>query len=163
MTLFTVNTGCRQGEVMALRWSWQVANLPAFLIPAKYHKTGDKTGVRLVICNSVAWSIVEAQRGRNTAFVFTRDGHPVRTFYGRAWKLARAKVGLPDVRVHDLRHTFATRLASCGVADADIGLLLGHVSGGVTSRYIARDVERLLQEAEKVVTMKREPVLRVVG
>jgi integrase len=163
MMLFTVNTGCRRGEVMALRWSWQIQNLPAFLIPPEFHKTGRTTGTRLVVCNSIAWSVVEGQRGKHSDFVFTYNGKPVKTFYGRAWKQSRTKVGLPKVRVHDLRHTFATRLAAEGVSEADVGFLLGHSSGTVTRRYIAPDIARLLQEAEKVVTMRQEPVLKIVG
>lgn len=163
MALFAVNTGCRRGEVMELRWSWRIAGMMAFLIPPDFHKTGEKTGTRLIVCNSTAWSVVEEQMGNHPEFVFTRGNRPVKTFYGRAWKQARAEAGLEHVRVHDLRHTFATRLAACGVTEADVGLLLGHVSNKVTTGYIAPDVERLLLQAEKVVGMKREPVLRVVG
>ncbi len=51
MTLFAVNTGCRRGEVTALRWSWQIQGQHAFLIPPEFHKTGNTTGNRLIICN----------------------------------------------------------------------------------------------------------------
>ncbi len=163
MTLFAVNTGCRRDEVMALRWSWQIKGQPAFLIPPEFHKTGRTTGDRLIICNSVAWSIVSEQRGKNPEYVFTRSGYPVRTFYGRAWKQSRISAGLPNVRVHDLRYTYATRLAAADVSEADIGFLLGHTSGKVTRRYIAPDVTRLLQITEQVVAMRYEPVLKIVG
>ena len=72
-------------------------------------------------------------------------------------------MGLDRVRVHDLRHTFATRLEAAGVPRSDVAELLGHAASGVTRRYIAPDITRLLQEAEEAVAMKHEPVLRIVG
>jgi integrase len=163
MMLFGVNTGARRGEILELRWSWVVQNHSAFLIPPQFHKTGESIGSRLLVCNSVAWAVVQEARGRNAEFVFTFRGKPVKTFYGRAWKKARKTVGLDRVRVHDLRHTFATRLEAAGVPRSDVAELLGHAASGVTRRYIAPDITRLLQEAEKVVAMKHEPVLRIVG
>lgn len=163
MALFAVNTGARRGEVMGLRWNWEVRNHSAFLIPPQFHKTGASIGSRLLVCNSVAWAVIEEARGRHAEFVFTHRGRPVRTFYGRAWKQARSQADLSRVRVHDLRHTFATRLEAAGVSRSDVAELLGHATSSVTRRYIAPDITRLLQEVEKVVAKGREPVLRIVG
>jgi len=163
MTLFAVNTGARRGEVLELRWGWEVQNHSAFLIPPQFHKTGASIGSRLLVCNSVAWAVIEEARGRHAEFVFTHHSKPVRTFYGRAWKQARSQAGLNRVRVHDLRHTFATRLEGAGVSRSDVAEMLGHATSSVTRRYIAPDISRLLHEAEKVVAMRHEPVLRIVG
>ncbi len=163
MTLFAVNTGARRGEVLELRWGWEVQNHSAFLIPPQFHKTGASIGSRLLVCNSVAWAVIEEARGRHAEFVFTHHSKPVRTFYGRAWKQARSHAGLSRVRVHDLRHTFATRLEAAGVSRSDVAEMLGHATSSVTRRYIAPDISRLLHEAEKVVAMRHEPVLRIVG
>ncbi len=163
MTLFSIYTGARRGEVMELRWAWEVNGYPAFLIPAEFHKTGDTMGPRLLVCNSIAWRVVEDFRGRQAEFVFSDKGRPVRTYYGRAWRAARLRAALPEVRVHDLRHTFATRLEAVGVSRADVGELLGHAHAGVTRTYVVPTVTRLLQEVEKIVEMKQEPVLRLVS
>ncbi len=158
MTLFTVNTGLRRGEVTALRWEWEVQDYPAFLLPAEAHKTGDHSGDKLVVCNSTAWSIVNSLRGKHPDRVF-----PKVTFMGRAWRKAREKAGLGSVRVHDLRHTFSTRLRAAGVSEDDRADLLGHSNPRMTRHYSAPDITRLLEAAETVVKMTHEPVLRVVG
>ncbi len=158
MTLFTVNTGLRRGEVTALRWEWEVQDYPAFILPAEAHKTGDHSGDKLVVCNSTAWSIVNSLRGKHPERVF-----PKVTFMGRTWRKAREKAGLSSVRVHDLRHTFSTRLRAAGVSEDDRADLLGHSNPRMTRHYSAPDITRLLEAAEKIVKMTHEPVLRVVG
>jgi integrase len=80
---------------------------------------------RLVVCNSVAQSVIEAQRGKHEEFVFVyrrervknTDQAPampyraIETMNNTAWQRARREAGLPDLHVHDLRHTWA-----CGCA-----------------------------------------------
>ena len=55
--------------------------------------------------------------------------------FGTAFKIARKKAGLPDVRVHDLRHTFASHLCMNGVDILTVKELLGHSSVVMTQRY----------------------------
>jgi integrase len=66
------------------------------------------------------------------------------------------------LRIHDLRHTYATRLRAVGVSEDDRADLLGHCSGRITRHYSAPNVQRLAAQAEKIVGMKREPVLRSI-
>ncbi len=77
----------------------------------------------------VALSIIEAQRGKHPEYVFTFRGHPVTRMLNHAWIKARIRAGLPDVRVHDLRHTYGRRLQAAGVSFEDRQDLLGHRSG----------------------------------
>ncbi len=67
-----------------------------------------------------------------------------------AWKKARNRVGLPQVRVHDLKHTFGYRLREAGVSFEDRQALLGHKSSRITTHYSAPDIERLMEAAESV-------------
>ncbi len=53
----------------------------------------------------------------------------------RAFQSARKRAGLPDLRIHDLRHTFASRLIDRGMPDRIVQKLLGHSSPGMTVRY----------------------------
>ncbi|MBI5571202.1 MAG: tyrosine-type recombinase/integrase [Desulfomonile tiedjei] len=63
--------------------------------------------------------------------VFTSRGRPVGSLYNTAWKSARKRADLPDVRVHDLKHTFGRRLRAAGVCFEDRQDLLGHKSGAM--------------------------------
>lgn len=63
----------------------------------------------VVILNDAAWSIIETQRGKHPVRVFSYRGERVERMNNTAWQRARREAKLPDVRIHDLRHTFATR------------------------------------------------------
>ncbi len=151
MALFAVNTGCRDGEVCNLRWEWEMAvpalNTSVFLIPGQQVKNGDE---RLVVLNRVARSVVEAQRGLHTSHVFHYRGHSVKKMLTTGWRQARLKVDLPQVRVHDLKHTFGRRLRAAGVSFEDRQDLLGHRSGRITTHYSGAELSKLIEAAENV-------------
>ena len=67
-----------------------------------------------------------------------------------AWPRARRRVGLPQVRVHDLKHTFGRRLRAAGVSFEDRQDLLGHRSGRITTHYSAAELSRLIDAANCV-------------
>ena len=80
------------------------------------------------------------------------------------WKLNRAKVGLADVRVHDLRHTFGRRLRAADVSFEDRQDLLGHKSSRMTTHYSAAEVKNLIDAANKVCQRKSStPILNVLS
>lgn len=159
MALFKVNTGTREQEVVQLRWEWEIKGQRAFLIPASLVKNKRE---RLVVCNSIAWSVIESVRGQHPDRVFTFRGQPVTKMYNSGWKRAREAAGLLNVRVHDLKHTFGFRLRTAGVSFEDRQDLLGHKNQRITDHYSAPDIERLREAAEKVVDIRREPALRLV-
>ncbi|HRK19795.1 MAG TPA: tyrosine-type recombinase/integrase [Hyphomicrobiaceae bacterium] len=152
MALFAVNTGCRDAEVCGLRCEWEVKveelGTSVFIVPGSTVKNGDE---RLVVLNRIAASVVDAQRGKHPTHVFTYNGVPVLRILNSAWKRARVKVGLPTVRVHDLKHTFGRRLRAAGVSFEDRQDLLGHRSGRITTHYSAAELSRLIDAAEAVV------------
>ncbi len=76
-----------------------------------------------------------------------------------AWRSVRARVGLDDVRLHDLRHSFASRALALGEGLTMIGKLLGHARIETTSRYahLARDSVR--ESAERVASSIASDVL----
>ena len=77
---------------------------------------------------------------------------------------ARKRAKLPQVRVHELRHTYGTRLRAAGVSEKDRALLLGHASKSMPERYTTGTVGRLVDQANKVeLTRKRMTILRVVN
>jgi len=78
----------------------------------------------------------------------------VRTIYNTAWKEALKAVGLPFVRIHDLKHTFGRRLRAAGVSYEDRQDLLGHKSGRITTHYSMPELESLIASAEAICWIK---------
>ncbi len=66
------------------------------------------------------------------------------------WLTARKKADLPDVRVHDLKHTFGRRLRAAGVNFEDRQDLLGHKSSRMTTHYSQGELGRLIEAADSV-------------
>ena len=151
MALFTVNTGCRDAEVCRLQWDWEV-KVPTletfvFIVPGSFVKNGDE---RLVVLNDIAKSVVDARRGKHRKYVFTFQGKPIQRMLNSSWCRVRKEVGLPQVRVHDLKHTFGRRLRAAGVSFEDRQDLLGHRSGRMTTHYSAAELSMLIEAANKV-------------
>lgn len=151
MSLFATNTCCRDAEICKLAWSWLVP-IPAldtyvFKVPKEVAKNGVS---RFVILNRVALEIVESRRGEHKEFVFTYKGSPTKRMNNSGWRRARAKVGLPMVRVHDLRHTAAARLRAAGVSHEDRATLLGHTNGSMTTHYSAAYVTQLIDAVNRI-------------
>jgi integrase len=164
MALFAVNTGCRDGEVCALRWDWEVQvpelGTSVFIVPGKFVKNADD---RLVVLNRIARSVAEAQRDLHPTHVFVYRGKPVTHMLNSGWVRAREAAGLPQVRVHDLKHTFGRRLRAAGVSFEDRQDLLGHRSGRITTHYSAAELSKLIEAADRVCAAgERRPELVVL-
>jgi integrase len=154
MALFKVNTGCRDQEVCNLRWEWEEPvpqmGTSVFIIPG--HRVKNRQD-RLVVLNQIAQGVIEEQRGKHPEFVFLNsEGRPVRLMCREAWRSARKRAGLPEVRVHDLKHTFGRRLRAAGVSFEDRQDLLGHKSGRITTHYSRPELESLIAAANAVCT-----------
>ena len=183
MALFAVNSGLRDGNVCGLRWKWEVqvpeVGRSVFVIPPDFHKTGKKTRRALVVVlNDAAWSIINKQRGIHNEYVFvyrqerkknfdlapTMPYHRIGTMNNNAWQAARKKVGLSGVRIHDLRHTYATRLRAAGVNLEDRSVLMGHSTNSMAEHYAAADIGRLIELSNRVLQRKSScTVLKVVN
>ena len=96
-------------------------------------------------------------------FLFPGDvpGQPV-VDLKRFWERMRVQAEIPDVRIHDLRHTFASLLVSGGASLEMIGRLLGHTQIGTTQRY-AHLIDSPLRAGVNAVGEMLKPRLRVVG
>ncbi len=151
MALFAVNTGCRDSEICNLQWEWEVEvpelDTSVFIIPGRYVKNGDD---RLMVLNRIALSVVNHRRGKHVSHVFTYNDKPMTRMLNSAWLRARKKVDLPQVRVHDLKHTFGRRLRAAGVGFEDRQDLLGHRSGRITTHYSAAELSRLVDASNSL-------------
>ena len=136
-------TGCRRGELLALRWP--DLDLKKRTLRVRESKSG--TG-RTIPLSEEACSVVRGLDSRWAGgFVFPgyvslwgRDLRQGRTRMGNktvdaAWRLSCAEAGIEGLRFHDLRHTFASRLVQSGVPLYTVAKLLGHTDIKTTQRY----------------------------
>ncbi len=93
-------------------------------------------------------------RGEHPEYVFVRRGRPIAAINDSGWKTARRAVGLVQVRVHDLKHTFGRRLRAAGVAFETRKVLLGHKNGEITTHYSAPELGELIAAVEKITPEK---------
>ena len=142
MIVFALNTGMRRGEILNLQW--QAVDLIRQVLVVMRSKNGEK---RTVPLNS---RLVELLRRKATmqakgSFVFSSAASTLVDARNltRSFRLAAKKAQLIDVRFHDLRHTFATRLAQAGVDLYKVQRLLGHKSAAMTQRYAHHSPESL--------------------
>jgi integrase len=120
MAVFAAGTGRRDREICSLRWQRE-AEVPeldtnVFIIPGHQVKNPEE---RLVVLNRVAKAVVEVVRGIHAELVFTFRGRVISATCRKAWRKAREQARLPQVRVHDLEHTFGRRLRAAGVSFED--------------------------------------------
>ena len=122
-------TGCRRSEVLTLRWQ-DVDGDTLTLVDAK-------TGPRRVFLNAPARAILERQPRSASEYVFPSPLVPGRPLSSnlRLWYSVRREAGIEDVRLHDLRHTFASHAVLQGVPLPIVSRLLGHKQPSMTLRY----------------------------
>ena len=130
-------TGCRLGEIQTLRW--EDVDLDA----AELRLRDSKTGARMVALSSAAVAVLSALPridGNPWVIVGRKPGAHL-TDLQHPWRRIRARADLEDVRLHDLRHSFASRALALGESLTMIGKLLGHTQVQTTARYahLARD------------------------
>jgi integrase len=125
-------TGARKREIEGLRWS-EVDFERACLRLAD-----SKTGARVVPLGAAALAALQALPSSNaSAFVFAAEGDGKRHYVGtpKVWEKVRAAADLPGVRIHDLRHTFASFGAAGGLSLPLIAAILGHRDVKTTQQY----------------------------
>ena len=124
-------TGCRRGEIVTLRW--EDVDLEACEIRLR----DAKTGARQVALSPAAVRVLSAiSRDADNPWVVagSKPGTRLSDLYP-SWLALRARAGLEDVRLHDLRHSFASRALALGESLSMIGKLLGHRKVQTTARY----------------------------
>ena len=139
-------TGCRKTEIMTLRW--QHVDLDRAEMRIVNGKTGDRT-VHLSPAAVDVLAALPREPGNPWVVPGAKPGTHMADIDG-AWQSIRAKAGLHDVRIHDIRHSFASRALALGEGLPIIGRLLGHRRVETTARYahLARDSVR--ESAERI-------------
>lgn len=137
---FLLLTGARKGEARTARWRDISLDAGVWRVPVS--KNGRS---RRIMLSGAAIELLNAMRERTGAaglgtgpedylFPNPRTGTCYNGFH-LAYFRARDAAGLPDVRIHDLRHTFASLLINNGVSLYEVQELLGHSSVAMTQRY----------------------------
>lgn len=156
-------TGMRLGEVLALRWddiNWRGGKL--VVRRSLFHKqfVTPKSGKpREIPLNSRLTEVLKAHRHERGDLVFsTDDGKPLDpSNVKRPFQAALKKAGLRMIRIHDLRHSFASQLVMEGVPLRVVQELLGHASITMTLRYSHLAPESRREAVEVLVAKKPEP------
>ncbi|MGB3395982.1 MAG: tyrosine-type recombinase/integrase [Nitrospira sp.] len=140
--VFALNTGMRRGESLNLQWP--AVDLNRQVLVVMRSKNGEK---RTVPLNGRLTELLKRKASKKTAgsFVFASSAETLFDARNltRAFRLAATKAALSDFRFHDLRHTFATRLAQAGVDLYKVQRLLGHKTAAMTQRYAHHSPESL--------------------
>ena len=139
-------TGCRLNEIMTLKWDYVDFTEKVLRLP------DSKTGAKIVHLGQPAIEhLMAAERVKDNPWVITG------TLEGKRlsdlqpfWRRIRARAGLKDVRIHDLRHTFASAAVASGQGLPMIGKLLGHTQVQTTAHYAHLAAEPVKNAADNV-------------
>jgi integrase len=126
-----VLTGARLTEILTLRWDYVDLGNAVLRLP------DSKTGAKTIYLNDAAIKLLRTiPRMTGNPFVIA-GGKPGSRLVNlqKPWRRIRAAAGLDDVRIHDLRHSFASVAAGAGMSLPVIGKLLGHSQPATTARY----------------------------
>ncbi|MBW9062021.1 tyrosine-type recombinase/integrase [Rhizobium herbae] len=132
-------TGARLSEITTLRWEYVDLEHRLLRLP------DSKTGKKDIVLNDAALDVLRRlPRALDNpyAIVGGRSGQHLVNVKG-PWGRLRKKAGLDDLRIHDLRHSFASVAASMGESLPIIGKLLGHTQAQTTARYAHLQIDPL--------------------
>lgn len=141
-------TGARRGEVLGLEW--QDLDLELGIWNRPPHKSKDRKRKRIPLSNEALMLLRSMREVAGADFLFpTSKGTPMPDL-NRPWRWLRSEVEIPDLRIHDLRHSFASVLVSSGETLETIGKLLGHSQHQTTMRYAHLMDDPLRRAANKL-------------
>lgn len=156
-------TGARLREILDLRWSHVDLERGLLFLP------DSKTGKKTIVLSSAAMTIVErlaaadAEHQKSNGYVIkgVKDGKPRRDLK-RPWDAIRRYAELDGVRLHDLRHTFASLGAGASLGLPIVGKLLGHSQPQTTARYTHLDADPL-RRASDIIGAQIEKAMTGAG
>lgn len=140
-------TGCRVGEILKLRWN-EVDFERGML-----HLPDSKTGKKTVMLGFAAMEVLRLLPHVGDFVIAGADSAYARTDLKRPWDAIRRRAHLEGVRLHDLRHSFASVGAGEGLGLQIVGKLLGHTQSRTTARY-AHLADSPVKRAAELVSTK---------
>ncbi|MDE7065183.1 MAG: site-specific integrase, partial [Desulfovibrionaceae bacterium] len=140
-------TGARKNEILKARW--EDVHPDRHLLTVPLSKSGKPRHIAL---SDEAVKLVRSiprRAGNPWLFPGHAQGKPLSDVYG-FWNRLRCRLGFPDVRIHDLRHTFASLLVNAGRTLYEVQMLLGHSDPRTTMRYAHLGKSTLVAAAQTV-------------
>ncbi len=123
-------TGCRLGEIQKLRWD--------YVTPTHLELPDSKTGRRRIPLPREARAMIDTleRREGNPFVILGERGEGYYNDLQKPWRRVRERAGLEDVRLHDLRHTYASVAVMNGIDPFTLKEILGHKNLTTTLRYV---------------------------
>lgn len=140
--LYLLSTGARLNEVLQATWSQIDQQRRVWRIPASNSKS---KRIRSVPLNDSAIDVLDQLDTDEYLFINQQTGAPYTTIH-KVWSRLRRKAGLTHLRIHDLRHQYASFLVNSGRTLYEVQQILGHSDPSVTQRY-AHLSTKALQDA----------------
>lgn len=128
-------TGCRLREILNLRWTYIDFDRGIIFLP------DSKTGKKPVVLNAAALDVLASIPKAGSYVIPGNDPERPRHDLRKIWAAVCRQCGLVGVRIHDLRHTFASVGAGSGLGLPIVGKLLGHTQPSTTARYAHLDTD----------------------
>jgi integrase len=137
-------TGARLREILHLKWDYIDFERGLLLLPES------KTGKKTIVLNAPALAILN-ELPRVSPYVIAGDNlERPRADLKRPWTLVCKHAGLDGLRIHDLRHTYASFGAGSGMGLPILGRLLGHTQTSTTERYAHLDADPLRRASDHI-------------
>jgi integrase len=137
-------TGCRLREILHLRW--RDIDFERGLLLLSKSKTGKKT----VVLNAPALAILSGLPRLGSYVIASSDPERPRHDLKKPWDSITRAAGLTGVRIHDLRHSFASVGAGSGMGLPIVGKLLGHSQPSTTAKYAHLDADPLRRASDRI-------------
>ena len=140
-------TGARLGEIRCCKWEYVLLDRGIIRLP------DSKTGPKIIHLGRTAIELLRTlPRKTGNTYLICSDSKPNEPIYDlqTTWQKIRKWAGIEDVRIHDLRHTFASNAVAMGMSLPMIGRLLGHTQTQTTARYAHLAIDPVLEAASKV-------------
>ncbi len=138
-------TGARLGEILNLEWEQVDFERACLRLPES------KTGAKVIHLSAPALEVLNGiERDGSPWVIAGRDPDKPLVNLRKPWHRIRAMAGLDDVRLHDLRHSFASVGAAGGLSLPMIGALLGHTQAATTQRYAHLAADPLKQAVDMI-------------
>ena len=150
-------TGCRLGEIQTLKWE--------YITPRHMELPDTKTGARRIPLPQAARDVLDAlprYAGNSYVIAGKLEGR-FATDFQHPWRRIRARADLPEVRIHDLRHTYASMAVSGGMPIQMVGRLLGHSQLQTTMRYAHLADDPVLQTDENDIGLRQYQLFDDLG
>lgn len=159
LALFLLSTGARLNEALSAQWKNVSVENRLWIVP---HESSKSKRLRSIPLNDSALEVLQQiDRKESDVYVFTNRKTGTRFVnVFKPWNRIRTKAGVPFLRMHDLRHMYASYCVNNGRTIYEVSQLLGHADTRTTVRY-AHLSSKTLMEAANSVSDKLSEVMRI--